>query len=215
MSKTAHIVLGAPDEHAVYPSPLSDDIVIGVDRGAFLCLERNINLDIAVGDFDSISLEEKEALQATVALFQEHESDKDDTDAEIALSLAMKDDTIHHIRLYNWAGGRLDHLMSIVYMVHQPRFLKKITAVTLVNQLNTIRFFDPGTFTLKKEPSKKYLSFICMTPVEKLTLKNVKYTLDRKTYTHPAALVSNEFLAPHCEFSFEKGIMAVIQSSDK
>lgn len=215
MSKTAHIVLGAPDENASFPDPSIGDIVIGVDRGAVKCVEKNIGLTMAIGDFDSITIKEKDKLKATGVLLHEYEADKDDTDAELALAWAMKDDTVSHIRIYNWAGGRLDHLLSILYMVYQPRFLKKIELITFINRFNTIRFYNPGEYTLEKDESKKYLSFIGMTPLDQLTLKNVKYTLERKTYTYPVALVSNEFLEQDCHFSFKKGVIAVIQSTDK
>lgn len=215
VSKTAHIILGAPDENASFPDPLRGDIVIGVDGGAIKCLEKNIGLTMAVGDFDSISMEEKEKLEATGALLHEYEADKDDTDAEIALALAMEDETVHNIRIYNWTGGRLDHLMSILFMVYQPRFQEKMEHVTLVNQINTISFYSPGKYTLEKEEAKKYLSFIGLTPIDQLTLKQVKYPLNRKSYSYPVALISNEFLEQECYFSFEKGVVAVIQSTDK
>lgn len=214
MSKTAHIVLGAPTDGAQFPEPLSSDIVIGVDRGALECLSRNIAVTVAVGDFDSISSQEKAELKEYADSYIAHEADKDDTDAEIALCLAMEDETVNRISVYNWTGGRLDHLLSILYTVYQPRFRKKISQVTLHNQTNTIKFFTPGNYTLTKEKSKRYLSFIGMTPIEELSLEKVKYPLDRRSYSIPRALISNEFLKEECHFSFKKGILAVIQSAD-
>ncbi|MFO8069770.1 MAG: thiamine diphosphokinase [Alkalibacterium sp.] len=215
MPKTAHIVLGAPTDNAVFPTPRTEDIVIGVDRGAVECLSRGITVTTAVGDFDSISAEEKADLKATADFYIEHAADKDDTDAEIALSLAVKDETVSQISVYNWSGGRLDHLLSILYMVYQPRFIDKIGSITLINKANTINFYHPGGYTIVKEDSKTYLSFIGMTALEKLTLKSVKYPLNNKSYDYPVALVSNEFSEEECRFTFEKGILAVIQSGDK
>ncbi|WP_423189557.1 thiamine diphosphokinase [Alkalibacterium sp. f15] len=215
MTKTAHIVLGAPTDNAVFPSPRTEDIVIGVDRGAIECLSRGITVTTAVGDFDSISTEEKANLKASADSYIEHDADKDDTDAEIALSLAVKDETVSQISVYNWSGGRLDHLLSILYMVYQPRFIDRIGSIKLINETNTINFYHPGDYTIVKEESKTYLSFVGMTAIEKLTLKKVKYPLDNKSYHYPVALVSNEFLKEECRFSFEKGILAVIQSGDK
>ena len=62
-----------------------------------------------------------------------------------------------------------------------------------------------------------YLSFIGMTPIEKLTLTGVVYPLNGKDYDYPIALVSNEFEESKAElhFSFESGLLAVIQSADK
>ncbi|GEK88055.1 thiamine diphosphokinase [Alkalibacterium putridalgicola] len=215
MPKTAHIVLGAPAEQAVFPEPRQGDSVIGVDRGAFECLSRDIGVTIAVGDFDSVTPEEKAALRSSAESFHEFDSDKDDTDAEIALKIAVNDETVSDIRIYNWSGGRLDHLLSIFYMVYQPRFKKAIGRMTLYNKTNTITFYPPGSHTLVKDTARQYLSFIGMTPIEELTLRGVKYPLDKESYSYPRALVSNEFLEKECRFSFSTGLLAVIQSGDK
>lgn len=215
MPKTAHIVLGAPSSDAVFPEPGAEDSVIGVDRGAIECLSRDIPVTVAVGDFDSVSAKEKARLKSSAAAFHAFDSEKDDTDAEIALTLAVNDGSVSDIAIYNWAGGRLDHLLSILYMVYQPRFQEAIGRVTFYNKLNTIRFYKPGDHRLTKEKGRPYLSFIGMTPIEELTLADVKYPLDKASFSYPRALVSNEFIADECRFSFSEGLLAVVQSGDK
>lgn len=215
MPKTAHIVLGAPTDHSVFPEPLEGDSVIGVDRGALECLSRNIPVTVAVGDFDSVSAEEKTRLKSAAAAFQEFDAEKEDTDAEIALELAVNDESVTDIAVYNWSGGRLDHLLSIFYMAYQPRFKEAIDRVTLYNAMNTISFYKPGNYRVKREPNKHYLSFIGMTPIEELTLEGVKYPLDQASYSYPRALVSNEFLEEECRFSFKEGLLAVVWSGDR
>jgi thiamine pyrophosphokinase len=53
-----------------------------------------------------------------------------------------------------------------------------------------------------------------LTPVSKLTLKNVKYELDVVDFLQPTSLASNEFLTGNAEVSFSTGLIAVIQSKD-
>ena len=60
----------------------------------------------------------------------------------------------------------------------------------------------------------KYLAFCCLTPVNKLTLKNVKYELDAVDFLQPTSLASNEFLTGNAEVSFSTGLITVIQSKD-
>ena len=96
-------MFGAPDIDAVYPVPNKQDTVIGVDRGAMECLKRNIPLSVAIGDFDSISIEEKEILKNYAKVMDEFESDKDDTDGELAIQLAMRDKNTDKIIIYNHA----------------------------------------------------------------------------------------------------------------
>jgi len=215
VTKTAHIVLGAPSDGAVFPVPEPDDVVIGVDRGAVECLSRGIRLTMAVGDFDSISATEKNKLQSTVDSLLDYDSDKDETDAEIALTLALKDETVSAVSIYNWSGGRFDHLLSILYLIYQPRFKSLFGRLTFYDAANTVAFYEPGEYSIQKEASKKYLSFIGMTPLKGLTLKEVKYPLSNQSYAYPRALISNEFLNDTCHFSFNEGILAVVQSADK
>lgn len=59
-----------------------------------------------------------------------------------------------------------------------------------------------------------YLSYILLTKVKNLTLKDVKYVLSEENFEQPQALISNEFLSEQARFSFSKGIIGVIQSRD-
>ena len=79
---------------------------------------------------------------------------------------------------------------------------------------NTITYFHPGRHVIEKEQDKKYLAFVCLTPVAKLTLEEVKYELEEYDVSYPMSFASNEFLSNKARFSFEMGIMAVIQSKD-
>ncbi|MDZ7835323.1 MAG: thiamine diphosphokinase [Alkalibacterium sp.] len=145
----------------------------------------------------------------------DYDSDKDDTDAEIALTLALKDETVRTFSIYNWSGGRFDHLLSILYLIYQPRFKTLIGRLTFYDAANTVSFYEPGEYTIQKETSKKYLSFIGMAPLKELTLKEVKYPLSDQSYAYPRALISNEFLNETCRVSFKEGILAVIQARCK
>jgi len=212
----AHIVLGAPLEKQLKfdISRKKGDIYVGVDKGALRLIKANIKPNLSIGDFDSTSTEEFEKIEQQSAKVEWFNSNKDDTDAELALEYTEKLFEPDSITIHNWRGGRLDHFMSLLYLVYQPRFKKIIHRVKFVDETNTLTYFKPGTYTIEQEEGKNYLSFIGVTKIEGLTLKNVKYTLDEATYKYPTALISNEFIGKTAEFSFKKGIVAVIQSKD-
>ena len=214
MYNVTHIVLGAPDPDAVFPNPQPNDAVIGVDSGAIECYKRAIPLTLALGDFDSITIEEKERIKAFSKETNEFPADKDDTDTELALELAMTDYPSETIILYNWLGGRADHLMSILHLIYQPRFQTITEKICFKNGKNIFHFFKPGNHEIKADDSMTYISFIGMKPIEKLTLKNLKYPLENASYAHPVSLVSNEILGSECQVSFDKGLLGVIQSRD-
>ena len=55
---------------------------IGVDGGCLKLMEEELPIDLAIGDFDSISLEDKEALKNYTSKMIEFPSEKDFTDFE-------------------------------------------------------------------------------------------------------------------------------------
>ena len=75
-------------------------------------------------------------------------------------------------------------------------------------------FYKPGDYIIEALSDKKYISFIGMTPVEDLTLRNVKYPLEAQSYAYPVTLISNEVVGETCELSFKEGLISVIQSAD-
>lgn len=209
-----HIILGAPKMEKIKPLMKQDGLVIGVDRGALLALEENIVVDIALGDFDSISEAEMTKIDHHAKQKKAYPSDKNDTDTELALLYALEHTNNAEIYLYNWYGGRIDHLYSILLLALQERFEPLIESLHLVSGKNNISYYLPGDHVVQKIEPMDYLSYVLLTEVKGLSLDNVKYELSEESFDRPVALVSNEFVHDQAQFSFETGIVAVIQSMD-
>lgn len=212
--KKVHIILGAPKQEAIKPLMDEKGIVIGVDRGALLAIQEKIQVDIAIGDFDSISKEEKNIIQLNVGKLMNFPADKDDTDAELAVLYAVEHYPGSEIYIYNWYGGRIDHMYSILLLAVQKRFETAIQNLYYVSEKNHISFYLPGEHELTKMRKMDYLSFVLLTAVEHLSLYDVKYTLEDKSFEQPLALISNEFIDNKASFSFKNGIIAAVQSRD-
>jgi len=84
-----------------------NDYIIAADGGAQHCQEIGLRPDIVIGDMDSISPELKTEYQAGRTEFIIHPKDKDQTDLDLALSLA-KQKEINEVLLFGILGGRLD-----------------------------------------------------------------------------------------------------------
>lgn len=212
--KNIHIILGAPKEEPIRPLIKEEGLVIGVDRGALLALEEEIKVDIALGDFDSISVEEKKRIHSTIETVLDFPSDKDDTDAELALLYVLEHYSNSNVYLYNWHGGRIDHMYSILLIAVQDRFKKLIPKLIFVSTKNQISYYQPGTHVVRKIKTMQYISLILLSEVKGLSLNDMKYTLYNEDFKHPMALISNEFLEDEANFSFCRGIVAVVQSRD-
>ncbi|MGP6138734.1 MULTISPECIES: thiamine diphosphokinase [unclassified Jeotgalibaca] len=216
MLKKAIVVAGGNKEglKRLIGDDTEDCIIIGVDGGTIHLVNEGIIPDIAIGDFDSISQPELEKLEAIIPTVVKLPSEKDLTDTEAALEYIKENLSVAVIEMYGLFGGRVDHMISNLWLAYHPSYQDIIEKIIMKAEKNTVAFFKPGNYVIKKENDKKYLSFISMTPVSNLILQNVKYNLDGKNYEAPIALVSNEFVGEEMQFSFTNGLIAVIQSKD-
>lgn len=187
---------------------------IGVDGGCLKLMEEELPIDLAIGDFDSISVEDKETLKDYASNMIEFPSEKDFTDFEEALMWVAKEYPQQKIHVLGAFGGRVDHAISCLWAMFRPELQVLIPYLSLEDEWNHISFLIPGDYVIEKLDYTKYLSFITTGPIEQLTLKNVKYTLNNQNYDFPIALISNEFIEDKMEISFKSGGIIVGQTRD-
>lgn len=90
----------------------------GIDRAAAL----GVQVDLAVGDFDSVSPAGLAAVIASGATVQRHASAKDATDLELALQAARARSGNGRVLVLGGHGGRLDHFLANVLLLASPAF---------------------------------------------------------------------------------------------
>ncbi len=190
------------------------DLYIGVDRGSLFLLNLGFPLELAIGDFDSLSNEEKKFVLHQAKHVQTAPAEKDDTDSQLALAYIFEHYPDAEVTFVGATGGRIDHFLANLWMVLEPRFLPYCQQLTLKDKGNTICFLSPGIHEIKRENDMTYLAYCCLTPVDKLTLTESKYTLDNQNVSRPTSYASNEFVGNKAKISFTKGMVAVIQSKD-
>lgn len=211
-----NILVGGPTDQ--WPSQLKQGQMagswIGIDRGAIRLLQLGITPQIAAGDFDSISTDEFAKLQQQVKNIQRFPPEKDLTDTQIGVSIALDQLQAAEIDIYGATGGRIDHLLANLFLVLDPKFRRFAHQIRFIDRQNTISFFLPGEYEIIKESDKRYLAFVNLTPVKGLTLSDEKYHLDNFDCDYPVSWASNEFIGAKNHFSFISGVVAVIQSKD-
>lgn len=216
------IVLGGPNTKENikellenrYGKAYEDFCFVGVDGGALRLLEQKLPIEVAIGDFDSVTKEQRDLIYGAASTIVELPSEKDDTDFEAALLWVKEHYKETPIHVLGSFGGRVDHEISTLWTMMRPDLAPLIPYVVFEDATNIVNFIQPGTYTIEKMDFTKYLSFISMTPVENVTLVDVKYTLDSKSYAYPVALVSNEFTGDKMTISFTKGLILVAQTRD-
>jgi thiamine pyrophosphokinase len=190
-------------------------IWVGVDRGVYHLLNRDITPKIAFGDFDSVSSEELMFIEERVTELKKYKPEKDETDMELALNWAL-DQNPSLIQLFGATGGRLDHLFANVHLLVNPLKTKKSANICLIDKYNHIFIKGPGHYTIEKINTKKYISFVPLTlNVQNLTLEGFKFPLENRHISIGSTLcISNELNSDSGTFSFSEGILIVIRSQD-
>lgn|SRR5690625_894534 len=189
------------------------DIWIGADGGALTLINHGINVDYAVGDFDSITLKEKRVIKNSVNHFQQYPSEKDETDLEIAITKAFELQA-DEIILFGVTGGRLDHtLINIQTLLLLKQ--RKVNAI-VVDRYNKLELTLPGKHDVIYEEKYPNISFIPMTPVVRgITLEGFYYPLTSKDLFMGSTLcISNKLLSKKGTFFYEEGILILVKSRD-
>ncbi|MBC6382159.1 MULTISPECIES: thiamine diphosphokinase [Lactiplantibacillus] len=213
MATIVNLLVGGPT--ANYPADLTTipGPWVGADRGALRLVKRGIQPVMVVGDFDSIDAAElqtvKDALVGAVVV----KPNQDHTDTQLAIKSIFEQLQPDAVHLYGATGGRLDHLLANMWLVLDPVFRQWAPQIKLIDKQNSVQFFLPGDYQITKEADKRYLAFVPLMPMH-LTLPDEKYQLDAAYNAYPISWASNEFSGNTGHFSFDAGVLAVIQSRD-
>lgn len=109
-----HIIIAngdAPTSETVQRWLRPHDCLIGADGGCRIALRLGLRLDYAIGDFDSLAEADLQQLQTLGVHLRRYPAQKDETDLELALQLAISLNA-SEIVVLGALGGRLDHAMA-------------------------------------------------------------------------------------------------------
>ncbi len=201
------ILIGAGDLTMGELSVTEEDYVIAVDGGLSYCGILNVEPDLIIGDFDSMSEQEKlavEQLQQTVPekICRLPEC-KDDTDMLAAIKRGLElGYTDFHI--YAATGGRFDHTLAniqcLLYLKNHGAvgYLVDGTGMVLVLQSEAVHF--------RKELEGTMSLFALTKEAKGVNIRGMKYPLENAVITNDFPIgISNEFLGEEAEVSVVEG----------
>jgi len=205
----AHIVCGSPD--LWLPEKL-DGFVVGVDRGALALIQQGISIRAAVGDFDSVSTDERRQIEASTERLVKLPPEKAITDCEAAVQMVVADG-FNEMYIYGITGGRIDHQMATISLM--LKYAQQDVLITAVDKKNIFYILKHGKHFLAPTDNR-YISFFAMgETVKNLHLGGVKYPLNGYDLTPDDALcVSNEPVTTEVTVSFDSGYLLVVESRD-
>ena len=205
------IISGAPQPWLDLEE-IRSSFVIGVDYGALTAVNQGLHLNLAIGDFDSVTDLEFEVIKQASSEIIKLSPQKNETDTEVALNVALAKQATEVV-IYGALGGRIDHSLANIRLLLQ--FIKKGISITLVDQKNILTILSPGQHKIK-QPRLPYISFFAVeSTVENLTLTGLKYPLKNYTLTHEdIRCISNEIIDSSFNVSFSRGYLLMIYSCD-
>ncbi len=188
--------------------------IIAGDRGLEALYQLKIIPNHVVGDFDSVSPEIlKFYKKQSQIIFHTYNAEKDNTDTDIALQLAIRLKS-SKITIMGALGKRMDHAIANIHILKDA--LEANIPCQILDEHNRIYLINTSIQLEKDKIYGKYVSLIPLTStVEGLTLTGFKYPL--KDYTLPIGTslgISNEIVTDTAHIEMNNGILIVIESRD-
>lgn len=194
-----------------------EDLVIAVDGGLDYCAVLNVEPDLILGDFDSLSEEEYAAVEQLEQQIPERvirlQREKDETDGLAALQEGLKRGYTE-FRIYAGTGGRFDHTLAniqcLLYLKNRGAsgYLVDGTGMMLVIKNEAIHF---------RRNLKGTLSLFSMVEESKgVTIRGMKYELEYASVRNDFPIgISNEFIGQEAEILVEDGtLVCMLQYAD-
>ncbi len=180
---------------------------IGADKGALFLARKKIRMAFSIGDFDSVSENERGLIELYSDEVIALNPVKNNSDSEAAV-----DEAIHrgYRRIYiaGATGGRLDHeIVNIRLCWKYP------DRVILFDDKNYTRALGEGAHRIDKN-GYQYLSLFAENECE-ISLNGFKYELDHRVITERDLYgLSNEILGETGEIYVHRGSVLTVQTND-
>ena len=201
--KSCWIYCGATTENFNIKPPV-DSFVIAADNGYSILKRLNVQPNIVLGDFDSLTISTPDNCEIITA-----PSEKDDTDTMLAIKTALSRG-YSDITIAASIGGRLDHtfanIQSLAYIADNGGKGK------LLGENDIVYLCKKGSYVFPKF-DKMYFSIFSYTEKSEVSLTGTKYTLNKYCLTNNFPLgVSNEIINDKAELTITNGQIIVIFS---
>jgi thiamine pyrophosphokinase len=208
--EVAVVVAGGPppDPASALAAPL-DARVIAADEGLEHALALGLDVTIAVGDFDSVSPEAHAAAEAAGVRVERYPAEKDATDLELALDVAV---TLGARRVLVIAGdgaGRLDHLLAALLLLGSPRYDEvELDAFVGSARVHVVR----GEREIAGEPGELVSLLALHGPAEGVRTEGLAYALHgERLETGSSRGVSNVLVSSPARIAVEHGVLLVLR----
>lgn len=201
------IVIGAGDLTLGNIAVGEEDFVIAVDGGLGYCGVLEVEPDLLIGDFDSVSEEEEKAVRLLEQEIPDRvirlAREKDDTDMLAALKEGLARG-YRQFHIYAGTGGRFDHTLANIQCL---LYLKKRDAVGyLIDGTGMMLVICGEAVHFRKNLEGTMSLFSLGEKANGVTISGMKYELENAVLTNDFPIgISNEFIGEEAMISVEEG----------
>ena len=186
---------------------IKDVDFIGADKGALFLAKKKLPMAFSIGDFDSISENDRSWIELYSDEVIALDPIKDRSDSEAAVDEAVKRG-YRMIYIVGATGGRLDHeIVNIRLCSKYP------DRVVLINDQNRAVAFGEGPHRIEKN-GYEYISLFAGNECE-ISLNGFKYQLDHRVLNEKDLYgLSNELTGESGEIYVHRGSVLTVQTRD-
>ncbi|NLX70391.1 MAG: thiamine diphosphokinase [Clostridiales bacterium] len=187
------------------------DYVICADGGLRHAKELGLVPDLILGDFDSLAHGVLEEYRTAGVPIRKYPQDKDKTDTQIAVDIAI-DMGATHVYLLGAFGSRWDHSYANMMMLYR---LAKRNIEAWILDAHNIVMVSNGVVRIKGQAGQ----FISLLPlgedVHIISTQGLKYPIIDKwlPLDFPYG-ISNVFVQPYAEIQIGEGWLIIVKASD-
>lgn len=198
---------------AVQEAIASADLIMAADRGAANALQRGCQPAIIVGDFDSLDDLPLQTLKKRGCEIIQAQVEKDETDTELAIRVAIERGATQITLLGALGGARIDHTVANILLL--TGF--ETTPIRIVDGPATCWLLrGPGYSTIGGHTGDLLSLFPLAGDVAGVSTTGLYYPLhsDILRFGRPRG-VSNTLTGDQAEVSLERGLLLIIHTNSQ
>ncbi|MDP9250891.1 MAG: thiamine diphosphokinase [Chloroflexota bacterium] len=191
------------------------DFLVAADAGASWLVDAGATPDLLVGDLDSIPSDLLAQLEAAGVPIERHASDKDASDAELAVDRAVAGGAEEVVVIGALGGERLDHELANLLLLADPTLPTTLVDLSIVRggtQVRAVR--GPGRLELRGAVGDLVTLLPLAGDAGGVSTGGLRYPLDGEPLRFGRSRgVSNVVEGARASVSLESGTLLVIETS--
>lgn len=195
------------------------DLVVAADGGAVGALGLGLSIDLVVGDMDSLAPDRLAELRASGVAVAEVPSEKDESDAELALVAALERGASRMTVLGAFGGPRLDHALANLGLLAMPSLAGlDVELLDARSRVSAIVAPDLAGRPVERRLLGRPGDLVSLLPlgadVDGVTTDGLRYGLHEETLrAGPARGLSNVRMGTQATVSVRRGFLLIVETA--